>query len=924
MSRRNPLIKVRPHWTPSLSGALQSPGNLCEDYTSNNECIATLACAKIIGVRRYTESIESVQGSEGPLFRRTTLYRLILAWVLAVFVGIGHDQTVRAQSSGSVSSSRLVGLESSHPTLLPVAEYREVVKTYCLGCHNERVRAAGFLLDQADVERVGQEQGIWERVVKKLRTRAMPPAGMPRPDEATYNSLITYLETTLDQAAERAPNPGRPGIHRLNRVEYANAVRDLLEVSVEGESLFPAEDSGRGFDNLAALLSVSPLLMERYMSAAAKISRLAVGDPVAPPAGETFKVAENVRGSRGTVISVQDERVSEDVPFGSRGGIAIRHHFLADGEYRIKIQLQMDGNYYLRGLLGEPHQLDVFLDGVKVQSFSVGGERRGASGALHTRDGNIYIGDPAQQEYEYMAGGDLEGGFQAQAGEHLVAVVFRKKVYEPEGILELFPRQMARDIGNFKGGDPGIGEVTITGPYNPTGIGETPSRRRIFTCYPGGNESAESPIQMVSFGIGNVGHENEEESCAREILSRLARRAYRRPVSDDEVEALLGLYRKGHSQEGFEGGIRMALQGLLVSPGFLFRIERDPAGMASNAAYPVSGLDLASRLSFFLWSSIPDEALLEAAEAGNLRDPEKLKEQVLRMLDDRRSQALVTNFSSQWLYLRNVALRVPNTRVYPEFDDELRQAFQKETELFFESMLRENRSVTDILDADYTFVNQRLAEHYGIPDIYGSHFRRVTLIDENRRGLLGQGSFLLVTSRANRTSPVLRGKWVLENLLGTPPPPPPPEVPALNEKKGEIGNMTMRQRTEAHRANPVCASCHIRMDPIGFALENFDGVGRFRTTENGTALDVSGELPDGTRFNGPIELRKVLLGQQEQLAQTITEKLLTYALGREVEAHDMPAVRKILREAAPGGYRWLSLISGVIESVPFQMRRSQP
>jgi hypothetical protein len=584
----------------------------------------------------------------------------------------------------------------------------------------------------------------------------------------------------------------------------------------------------------------------------------------------------------------------------------------------------MDGNYYLRGLLGEPHQLDVFLDGARVQSFSVGGDHRGASGALHTRDGNIYIGEPVQQEYEYMAGGDLEGGFQAQAGEHLVGVVFREKVYEPEGILELFPRQMARDIGNFKGGDPGIGEVTITGPYNPSGVGDTPSRRTIFSCYPGKDAGPQSPMQMVSFAVGSVGNENEEESCAREILSRLARRAYRRPVSDDEIDALLGLYSIGHSQEGFEEGIRMALEGLLVSPGFLFRIERDPSGVAVNTAYPVSDLDLASRLSFFLWSSIPDETLLEAVQEGGLRDPERLQQQVGRMLADRRSQSLVTNFAGQWLYLRNVALRVPNTRTYPNFDDELRQAFQKETELFFESMLREDRSVTDMLDADYTFVNQRLAEHYGIPDIYGSHFRRVTLIDENRRGLLGQGSFLLVTSRANRTAPVLRGKWVLENLMGTPPPPPPPDVPALNENRGEVGNMTMRQRTEAHRANPACASCHIQMDPIGFALENFDGVGQFRTTEGGTSIDVSGELPDGTRFDGPVELRAALLQRQDQLAQTVTEKLLTYALGREVEANDMPAVRKILREAAPGGYRWSSLITGVIGSVPFQMRRSQP
>jgi len=461
---------------------------------------------------------------------------------------------------------------------------------------------------------------------------------------------------------------------------------------------------------------------------------------------------------------------------------------------------------------------------------------------------------------------------------------------------------MGRDIGNFKGGDPGIGTVTITGPYKPTGLGDTPSRSKIFTCNPA---------------------VNEEESCAREILSRLGRRAYRRPVTDDEVEALLGLYRTGRSGEGFEEGIRMALQGLLVSPGFLFRIEQDPPGLAAHTAYPVSDLELASRLSFFLWSSIPDEVLLELAEAGKLRDPEILKEQAQRMLADKRSDALVTNFAGQWLYLRNVSQRFPNNRIYPDFDEELRLAFERETELFFDSMVREDRRLTDLLDADYTFVNQRLAEHYGIPDIFGSHFRRVTLADENRRGLLGQGSFLLVTSRNNRTAPVLRGKWVLENLLGTPPPPPPPDVPALNEKREEVQKMTMRQRTEAHRVNPACAACHVQMDPIGFALENFDGVGRWRTSEGGVAIDVSGEFPDGTRFDGPVELRKVLVGRQEQLAQTVTEKLLTYALGREVEAYDMPAVRKILREAAPGDYRWSSLISGVIESVPFQMRRSQ-
>ncbi|MCZ6877194.1 MAG: DUF1592 domain-containing protein [Acidobacteria bacterium] len=836
--------------------------------------------------------------------RRTTLRKFILGSILAAFLGVGYHQTARSQLSNPVSLPVTTSSQPSSSAPLPGAQYRTVLNSYCVGCHNEAVGTAGLLLDKADVEKISLEPEMWEKVVRKLRTGAMPPAGMPRPDQATYDSLATYLERALDMASAAKPDPGRPVVHRLNRVEYANAVRDLLEVSIDGESLFPAEDSGKGFDNLGALLSVSPVLMERYMSAAVKISRLVVGDPAIPPAGETYQAAENLRGNRGSLITVQDERVSEDVPFGSRGGIAIRHNFAADGEYHIKIQLQMDGNYYLRGLLGEPHQLDVFLDGARIQSFMVGGERHGASGALHTRDGNIYIGDPAQQEYEYLSGGDLEGRFQAKAGGRLVGVVFRKKSYEPEGMMEVGPRQMAGDTGNYKGGDPGIGTVTITGPYNATGVGDTPSRRRIFVCSPTA--------------------QNEEESCAEKILSRLARRAYRRPVSDEDIQPLLSLYRAGRSQESFEGGIRTALQGLLVSPGFLFRIERDPPDIEPDTAYQVSDLELASRLSFFLWSSIPDDPLLEVVESGNLRDPGVLQQQIGRMMADRRSQALVNNFAGQWLYLRNLRLVSPNTGVYPEFDDELRQALRQETELFFNSMLREDHSVLDLLDADYTFLNERLARHYGIPNIYGSHFRRVRLADQNRHGLLGQGSFLTVTSRANRTAPVLRGKWVLENLLGTPPPPPPPEVPALNEKREEVQDLTMRQRIEAHRSNPACASCHAQMDPIGFALENFDGVGRWRTTEGGRTIDASGVLPDGTRFQGPAELRKVLLSRSEQVVQTVTEKLLTYALGREVESYDMPAVRKILREAALSDYRWSFLIAGVIESVPFQMRRSQP
>ena len=803
-------------------------------------------------------------------------------------VGAGYLQpTARAQSL--------------NPAPAHSSRYREVLDRYCVTCHNQSLATADLLLDQADVERVSENAGLWSKVVQKLRTGAMPPAGMPRPDQATYDAFATYLETELGGAGAADVNPARPLIHRLNRAEYANAVRDLLEVEFDAQSYLPADDSGEGFDNLAAVLSVSPVLMERYMFAAGKISRLALGKASSRQTIETYLVSESL---------VQDARLSDDLPFGSRGGIAIRHHFPVDGEYIIKIRLQRDRTSFIRGLLGEPHQLDVFLDGSRIKSFAVGGERHGATGLLHTRTGNIYMGEPEQNYYE-LEGAEkgLEVRFQAQAGRRLVGVAFLKKTLEAEGLLEVGPRSMGSDIDEYKGGDPAIGSVTITGPFDPQGVGDTPSRRRIFVCHPGSKTAPENL---------------DEESCARKILSTLARRAYRRPVTDEDVEALLSLYREARSEGGFETGIELALQRILAGPEFLFRIERIPANVPPNTAYRVSDLELASRLSFFLWSSIPDDQLLDLAEAGKLTDPAVLEEQVGRMLADYRSNALVDNFAGQWLYLRNLSFWRPSAREFPDFDDELRHAFQQETELFFKSMLREDRSVLDLLNADYTFLNERLARHYGIPGVYGSSFRRVTLEDENRRGLLGQGSILMVTSRPNRTSPVLRGKWVLGSLLGTPPPPPPPDVPALNEKREDVGSLTMRQRMEQHRANPACTSCHVQMDAMGFALENFDAIGKWRTTEGNAPIDASGVLADGTRFEGPVGLRKVLLSRPEQFVQNVTKKLLTYALGRDLDAYDDPAVEKILREGAPGGYRWSSLIVGITNSTPFQMRRSQP
>ncbi len=840
----------------------------------------------------------------------TAMWKTVLSWIGILLVGTSY-LSAAAQQETSVAPS------SSGPS--PGTQYRAVLNRYCVTCHNEKLNTAFLQLDKADVENVGAGAAVWEKVVRKLRTAAMPPVGAPRPDKAVYDSFATYLETALDRAAAANPNPGRPAVHRLNRVEYTNAIRDLLAVDIDGESLLPADDSGRGFDNLADLLSVSPVLMERYMTAAAKISGLAIGDSGIRPVGETYRVPERL---------VQDDRVSDDLPFGSRGGIAIHHDFPLDGEYVLQIRLQRNSDEYIRGLLGEPHQLDVRLDGARIKLFSVGGERHGATGPLHSRNGQVYEDEPDQTVYEYYGDEALQVRFPAKAGTRVVGVSFVKKAVIAEGILEVAPRSMEIDLNDYKGGDPAVDSVTITGPYNAKGAGDTPSRRKIFVCSPGGAQPG-IRTQTVSLTAGGASGDNNEEACAKKLLGTLARRAYRRPVTDKDLQALLNLYKAGRDLDNntgsFDAGIEMAMRRILAGPEFLFRVERDPApqsGMAANTAYRIGDVDLASRLSFFLWSSIPDDTLLDLAERGKLQDPKVLEQQVRRMLADERSKSLVTNFAGQWLYLRNMRQVRPDPKEFPDFDEELRRGFQQETELFFESNLRENRSVLDLLNASYTFVNERLAQHYGIPNIYGSNFRRVALTDDNRRGLLGQGSILTVTSRANRTSPVLRGKWVLENLLGTPPPPPPPDVPPLKEKGGGVEEMTMRQRMEQHRANAVCAGCHARMDPIGFALDSFDAVGKWRTTDGRKPLDTSATLLDGTKFNGPAELRKVVLSHPEQFVTTVTEKLLTYALGREADYYDEPSVRKIIREAGAGEYRWSSLILGIVKSTPFQMRRS--
>ena len=771
---------------------------------------------------------------------------------------------------------------------------RALLDRYCVTCHNQKLATAGLMLDKMNVEKAGEDAAVWEKVVHKLRTRSMPPAGMPRPDASGYNFLIGRLETELDRAAAANPNPGRPAIHRLNRAEYTNAIRDLLAIDIDAESLLPIDEVDQGFDNIGDALSVTPVLLERYMSAARMIGRLAVGDPKIRPFSEKYELSK---------FLTQDDRMSDDLPFGSRGGIAIRHYFPADGEYTIRVFLQRNSRDYIRGL-AEPHQLDFRLDGERIKLLTVGGgdELRGTPGPPFSQAGKI--GDATSETYEHGGAEErLVVRFAAKAGQRLVAVTFLNKDAIPEGVFQ--PPLSQFQLVQYKGGNPYIDNVVITGPYGVTGVADTPSRQKIFACHPA----------RVA----------DEEPCARKILSTLARRAYRRPVSDKDIRTLLRVYEAGRTDGGFEPGIQAALERILAGPEFLFRIEREPAGVSPDAAYRVSDVELASRLSFFLWSSIPDDELLGLAESGKLKDSAIFDQQVRRMLRDPRSKSLVTNFASEWLYLRNLGSKTPDPKLFPEFDDNLRQAFQQETELFLESTLREDQSVLRLLDANYTFLNERLARHYGIPDVYGSHFRRVTLGPEfdARRGLLGQGSLLTVTSYANRTSLVLRGKWLLDNILGAPPPPPPPNVPGLEESGTDGKPLPLRQLMERHRKNPGCASCHASIDPLGFVLENFDAIGRWRTTDAGTPIDSSGVLPDGTRLDSPAALRNVLLSRPEEFAAVFAGKMLVYALGRRVEYYDFPAIRRIVRESAPQEYRWSSLILATAKSMPFQMRRAQ-
>jgi mono/diheme cytochrome c family protein len=799
-----------------------------------------------------------------PIARSLTL--MVAATGLLVASGAAQAPAATTQGQPAVNAAS--------STSVPLPPERALLNRYCAGCHNPRVKSGNFVLDGLDVSRVGDNPDAWEKVVRKLRGGVMPPPKQPRPDEAAYAKLLSTLQERLDQAADARANPGRTEtVHRLNRLEYENAVRDLLAVQINAEDLLPADDSSYGFDNIAGVLKMSQALMERYLTAARVVSRSAIGS--APPASSAsiYRVPAELQ---------QHDR-NDTLPFGTRGGTLIRHLFPLNAEYDIKVTVSNG-----RSGGGDPQQLEITLDGAQVKLFT-----------LAARD-------------------PLTIRVPVTGGPHDLGVTFLRRPLDlVEQVREPFQNP---DAPSGTGGPAGVvstvTSVAIVGPYNPSGPGDTASRRRVFVCYPK--------------------NESQEAVCAKTILTSLSRHAFRGVVTPDSLQVLLDFYKKGRADGSFDDGIEFAVRRLLVSPEFLYRIEADPATRvtgrtvpAANTAgspspvYHISDLELASRLSFFLWSSIPDDELLDAAAQGTLRNGALLERQVRRMLADPRSETLAQNFGGQWLLVRNLATTRPGETYALSFDETLRQSMRRETELFLDSIIRENRSVMDLLSADYTFLNERLAQHYGIPNVQGSQFRRVVLpADSPRRGLLGHGSILTVTSPAIRTSPVIRGKWILNNILGAPPPDPPPNVPSLSDRKTQAKTQTMRERMSQHRANPACASCHSMIDPAGFALENFDAIGRWRTVdESFNAIDASGALPDGTTFNGVTELRAALSSHPERFAHTVTEKLLTYALGRGVEFYDMPAIRRILRDAAPEGYKMQAIILGIVKSYPFQFRR---
>ena len=803
------------------------------------------------------------------------------AIALMASIGVSADPQSTSQSSSRPAPQAEAGKAPASPSpASPKGPAQQasipdgaLVQKYCLTCHSARVKTGGLSLEGMNPADAAAHADVWEKVVMKLRGGMMPPQGMPRPDEPTLEAFAVSLEKTLDRAAQGTTRPGYKPVHRLNRTEYGNAVRDLLDLQVDVTDLLPADDESNGFDNIAGVLRVSPSLLEQYLSAARRISSLAVGSDT-----DVVRLAYRISPD-----DSQEDHV-EGLPLGTRGGLRFRHNFPQDADYEFATFLLRNIVGYMKGLEYE-HLFEVSIDGERVFAVPVGGEADNKASDTNMSEAANKIDDR------------LKTRVKVKAGPHMVGVTFAKR-NASESDEPLQPHERDHDLQNMNG-IPIIDHVNVTGPYNPTGPGDTPSRRRIFAC---------KPTQASA-----------EAGCARRILTNLATRAYRRPVTSADMEPVLALYDAGRKKGNFDEGIEQGLRLILASPKFLFRTESAPASGVGK----VSDVELASRLSFFLWSSIPDEELLNVASKGTLSQPATLERQVKRMLADPKSRALVDNFASQWLMLRNLKGHIPTPGDFPNFDNELRQAFRQETELFVESIMREDRSLIDLIDADYTFVNERLARHYGIQNVYGSYFRKVALKNEERRGLLGQGSILTVTSYPNRTSPVLRGKYILENILGTPPPAPPPNVPDLKENQPGEEAKSLRARLEMHRATPTCATCHRVMDPLGLALENFDGIGQWRMKEPGGNIDPNGQLADGSRVDGPVALRKAVLKRPELFVRTVTQKLMTYGLGRGMEYTDMPVIRGIASTSAAQNYRFSSVVLGIVKSVPFQMKTAQ-
>ena len=794
----------------------------------------------------------------------------IIIIITSVLLPNSTDHTDRLAST--------ISTPVSNPTLNQGISHSDLVAQYCVICHNRILKTGGLTLDSYDVNNVQEHPDVWEKVLRKLRANAMPPTGMPRPDEVSFKQFEAYLSDSLDTLASNNPNPGRTAtFSRISRLQYKNAIRDLLALEIDVSELLPKDDASFGFDNVN-LTNLSPALMERYLTAAQKISRLAIGSSLNGPVTHVERIAANL---------TQEDRL-ESLPFGTRGGTAFTYQFPRDGDYRVDVVLVRDRNENIEGLT-ETHEMEVAIDGVRVKVFEISPNRS-------ERFAKFYYSDRG-------AGTGLTTNIFVPAGPHKVTATFLKKNSALlESTQQPYIAHFNRDRTPRQ--QPAIHSVAIAGPFESRGVSQTPSREQIFSCVP------DESIDVMK--------------CATSIISSIAQKAFRRPVVESDISAPLAFFERANNESGFEAGIEMAIRAILVSPKFLFRIEQDPVDVDSDTVYALNDVELASRLSFFLWSTIPDKELMDLAINNQLSEAKTLKAQVERMLADPKAISLAADFANQWLYLRNLDGAEPNTRLFPDFDKNLSQSMRRETELLFGNIISEDRNVMELLSADYSFLNERLARHYDIPNVYGDHFRKVSLPEGSPRvGLLGHGSILTVTSYATRTSPVMRGKWVLDNILGIPPPPPPDNIPALPENQSEVVVLTMRERMAEHRANPACAACHQVMDPIGLVFENFDAIGRFRVVNSDQPpIDASGNLPGGRPLVGVNGLRTDLLSNPDAFVGTMSEKLMTYALGRGLEYYDAPAIRKVLDHASREDYRFSALVVAIVNSTPFQMRKA--